>query len=112
MGNFYLLDDNNNPYEVTLEEYIAHDPLYTKRERYTIGRDMFDNDVLVSTVFLGIDHNYAGMSDEPLLFETMILGGDYDDYCVRSTSWEKALQIHKETVQLINNQKTNDNGTI
>lgn len=111
MGNFYLLDDNNNPYEVTLEEYIAHDPLYSKRERYTIGRDTFDNDVLVSTVFLGIDHNYAGMSDEPLLFETMILGGDYDGYQIRCSDWDKAVQIHKETVQLINT-KTNDNGKI
>ena len=36
------------------------------------------NDVLISTVFLGIDHSFGGGT--PILFETMIFGGKYNEY--------------------------------
>lgn len=36
-------------------------------------------DVWVSTVFLGIDHRFT-MYGEPVLFETMIFAGKYDQY--------------------------------
>lgn len=32
--------------------------------------------VRISTAFLGIDHQY--LDGEPLLFETMVFGGEYD----------------------------------
>ena len=37
------------------------------------------DDIMVSTVFLGVDYNFGGVGD-PLLFETMIFAGDdYSD---------------------------------
>jgi len=56
-------------------------------------------DVEISTVFLGIDHNYFG--DEPLWFETMIFGGKFDEYQERYTTWDQAEEGHKKAVALV-----------
>ena len=57
----------------------------------------------VSTVFLGIDHSFGGPGD-PLLFETMIFGGDpiydwLDAYMDRCSTWEQAEQMHLKAVE-------------
>jgi hypothetical protein len=49
--------------------------------------------VKVSTVFLGMDHNYGG--GEPHLFETMIFGGKHDQYMLRYTTKEDAIAGHQ-----------------
>lgn len=50
-------------------------------------------DIEVSTVFLGIDHQfYPG---PPLLFETMVFGGDLDQTCRRCSTWEEAEAQHE-----------------
>jgi hypothetical protein len=97
---YYLLDDNNVPYKVTLDEYAKSDMWTTNQERKTVGRDTL-GDILVSTVFLGMNHDFFSESPEPILFETMIFGGEHDGYCVRATSWEKAEEIHKQALELI-----------
>jgi hypothetical protein len=53
----------------------------------------------VSTVFLGLDHNFA-MEGEPILFETMIFGsGDgRGDYMERCATWNEALLMHERAV--------------
>lgn len=48
-------------------------------------------DVVVSSVFLGIDHGWGG---EPLLFETMIFGGPHDCYQERCATWDEAVAMH------------------
>jgi hypothetical protein len=51
----------------------------------------------ISTVFLGLDHNFFG--GEPILFETMIFGFDDDDsYQTRCTTWEEAEMMHRAAV--------------
>jgi len=48
---------------------------------------------LVSTVFLGIDHQYG--AGPPILFETMILDDNmYDSYQERYETWEEAEAGH------------------
>jgi len=101
MGNYYLLDENNTPYEVTLEEFAKSD-IWANRERNTIGRNEF-GDVLVSTVFLGIDHAF-GDGDKPVLFETMILGGEFDGFQIRCSDWETAKKHHNQALELINSK--------
>jgi len=49
-------------------------------------------DVLVSTVFLGLDHAFDGGT--PVLWETMILGGPEDGYQRRYTSRQAAIDGH------------------
>jgi hypothetical protein len=48
--------------------------------------------VNVSTVFLGID---MSMREDPMLWETMIFGGDYDCACDRYRSRKDALVGHE-----------------
>ena len=52
--------------------------------------------VRVSTVFLGLDHSFGG--GKPILFETMIFGGKYNDYQERYSTWEEAEVGHKKAV--------------
>ncbi len=55
--------------------------------------------LVVSTVFLGLDHNFFGHGD-PLLFETMIFDGGDDEYQVRTSTWGQAEQAHAEAVAI------------
>lgn len=52
------------------------------------------NGLGVSTVFLGLDHNW---NDEgvPILFETMIFGMDDEEYQERYATWEEAEKGHE-----------------
>ena len=50
----------------------------------------------VSTVFLGLDHSFGG--EIPILFETMIFGGE-EEYQKRYATWEQAEAGHKKAVQ-------------
>jgi hypothetical protein len=65
----------------------------------TVGRDVIADEVLVSTVFLGLDHNFGG-SGPPVLFETMVFhGDDYGDVRMRRYStWEEAERGHAQIV--------------
>lgn len=58
----------------------------------------------VSTVFLGIDHNF---SDEglPVLFETMVFGGPYDEHCERYITRGKALRGHRKWVAIAQGER-------
>lgn len=50
-------------------------------------------DVMVSTVFLGIDHSFG--CGPPILFETMVFGGKLDQEQDRCSTWEQAEAMHK-----------------
>lgn len=55
--------------------------------------------VQVSTVFLGIDS--AIFNEKPILFETMIFGGEHDGFQERYSTWEEADAGHKKAIELI-----------
>lgn len=56
-------------------------------------------EVSVSTVFLGSDH---GIDDNnPIIFETMIFGGEHAEYQERCCTWEEAEIMHEKAVKLI-----------
>jgi len=57
-------------------------------------------DVKISTVFLGLDHQFnpGGL---PLLFETMVFGGEHDQFQNRYTTWEEAERGHDEAVAMV-----------
>lgn len=61
-------------------------------------------DVSVSTVFLGLDHNFCE-TGEPILFETMIFGGEHDGYCDRYSTWEEAEKGHDTVVKMASKAK-------
>lgn len=50
----------------------------------------------VSTVFLGLDHNFnLDPNQPPLLFETMIFDGIDDAYETRCSTWDQAERMHE-----------------
>lgn len=53
--------------------------------------------ITVSTVFLGLDHNYHGRGD-PILFETMVFGGALHHDTTRYQTWAQAEAGHAEIV--------------
>lgn len=54
----------------------------------------------VSTVFLGIDHRHRP-DGPPVLFETMVFGGEHTDFQDRYTSLESAKAGHTRVVECL-----------
>ncbi len=54
---------------------------------------------LVSTVFLGLDHQWG--VGPPLLFETMVFRDGESVDCDRCSTWPQAEKLHQETVERI-----------
>lgn len=65
------------------------------REQRRVARTEI-GDVLVSTVFLGLDHQYG--DGPPMLFETMVFKGMDSTEMLRCSTWEQAETIHAATV--------------
>jgi hypothetical protein len=64
-----------------------------------VARTAVAPDSLVSTVFLGLDHNWG---DGPRqLFETMVFGGPLDQECVRYATWAQAEAGHQAMVAAV-----------
>ena len=63
-----------------------------------VGRTTID-DVVVSTVFLGIDHSLD--EGKPMLFETLVFGGPYDEERERTSTWEEAESMHARMVERV-----------
>lgn len=59
--------------------------------------------ITISTVFLGIDHGFRIKPSLPVLFETMIFGGRYDQYQERCCTYNQALVQHEEACELVIN---------
>jgi hypothetical protein len=57
-------------------------------------------DYLVSTVFVGINHQYG--EGPPLFFETMVFGeGLFSEQQTRCTTWEEAEAMHEAMCALV-----------
>lgn len=56
-------------------------------------------DVRVSTVFLGLNHQWEP-GGPPEIFETMIFGGEHDQDMWRYATWEEAEEGHRKACEL------------
>jgi len=94
----YILDDKGQP--VICDDLMTWGRFMASSDR-RVAQDMDEGDtttgvhVRVSTVFLGLDHNYDG-EGPPVLWETMVFGGVMDQEQVRYTSLADALAGHQE----------------
>jgi len=98
----YILK-NRQPIEVSNMEAWAQWTNDMNQEPVGTGRIVAGTvvgKVMVSTVFTGIDTFNRAL---PLLFETMIFGGEHDGYVKRHATWEQAEEGHKVAVSLISN---------
>jgi len=94
---WYILDKENKPVKSTIIQYgewIEANP-----ERKAVKQE-YVGDIRVSTVFLGLDHAWP-KGNTPVLWETMIFGGEHDQYMDRYTSYEDALEGHQIALTLI-----------
>jgi hypothetical protein len=95
MGQLYILDGKTPvPLFDTTKWGLQVDKI--------IGKDQFGS-VSVSTVFLGMDHSFSG--GDPVLFETMIFGGEHDQYQERYCTWDEAEKGHQIACDLVNKIK-------
>lgn len=92
-------DREGNPISVERfgELVEEHGVAYKQVAMTTVGRTM------VSTVWLGLDHNYSG--GPPLIFETMIFGGPNDGDMWRYATEEEAKAGHERVVALVREGK-------
>lgn len=60
-------------------------------------------DVLVSTVFLGLDHSFG--SGPPLIFETMVFGGEHNEDMDRYSTWDEAVRGHNNILNKVRKNK-------
>lgn len=89
MTGRYILDTEGEP--VACDDLVAWS-LWMATANRGVARGEPVPGVLVSTVFLGIDHSHLG--GPPVLWETMILGFKNDEYQERYTSKADALAGH------------------
>lgn len=97
---WYTLDENNKP--VASASVIEAATWLDKNPEKKAVKQEHIGDIFISTVFLGLDH--AWESDIPVLWETMIFGGEHDQYQERYTSVEEALEGHQTALNLVNKQ--------
>lgn len=95
----FILDDNGNP---------VPEPNLTKWSSWmqSCSRQIGLNYIgvsMVSTVFLGLDHNFAGGA--PILFETMIFGGPNDGFQERYFTRQEAIDGHDRAADLVRSGK-------
>lgn len=62
------------------------------------------DNVQVSTVFLGLNHNFSEEGD-PILFETMVFNGEYDQEMERYCTYDEAVAGHKKWCDIVFSKK-------
>lgn len=72
---------------------------FDKADR-VVARTQVSEHISVSTVFIGIDHSFSPESAVPILFETMIFGGDEDGLVERYSTWTEAEEGHHEVCRM------------
>lgn len=110
MMNRYILvdkkaipEDNFLKWALWLETSDRSDTI-VKKSTITKGRSFWKIEFEVSTVFLGLDHNF--FKGEPLIFETMIFSSYHDhplnDFMERYSTWNEAEIDHANIVKAVN----------
>lgn len=104
-SDHYILGENHEVISVDLMTWANW---YEKnRGNRSVAKDEVHGKI-VSTVFLGLNHQFSP-GGPPLLFETMIFPS-YDnyseEYTERHSTWDEALARHKLIVEHLTTSKT------
>ena len=107
----YILDSNDDP--VAEDDVRAWGQWFeeaTKNGDRTLQKTAISGSE-VSTVFLGIDHNFGGSASDPILYETLVFGGELDQEMERYPTKAEALEGHYVMVQRVINVQGLPGGT-
>ena len=96
MKKLYILDKHNKP--KLCEDTLKWAAWFETHDR-TVLVDDITSKIYVSTVFLGIDHNFSG-DGPPILWESMIFNGARNGYSERYSSKKAALVGHERVVAI------------
>ncbi len=96
-NKFYVLDDAGEP--LAVDDVLVWAQWFEVAKNRVVQQNTIGG-VKVSTVFLGLDHNF-GDSLAPVLWESMIFGGPLDQEQRRYTSKAEALAGHEELCALV-----------
>lgn len=92
MTGYYILD-GKELFEVS---NITSWALQFEQADRVVEQTTLGEGVRVSTVFLGLDHRFG--EGPPLLFETMVFGGERDGDQWRYSTWDEAAAGHEAVV--------------
>ena len=90
----YILEGHE---PVKVEDILTWGRWFETADRH-VAKTAISDEVNVSTVFLGLDHSFG--AGPPLLFETMIFGGEHDQYQDRYETWKQAEAGHQKAVEM------------
>lgn len=95
---YYRLNGRETELVGGMQEMIdASLPITTRLFSNEIGQSR------ISTVFMSMDHGLAGLIGDgtPVLFETMVLGGEHDGYQERYHTYDDAEEGHKRICDMV-----------
>jgi hypothetical protein len=72
---------------------------FFEEDKRRVARTEFGKNNYVSTVFLGLDHSFG--EGPPLIFETMVFGGELDQEQDRYSTWDEAVEGHNRMVERV-----------
>lgn len=93
---YWVLNDDHS-LRLT-DDLLAWARMFEDGTGRTVAKDTI-GEARVSTVFLGIDHNFG--DGPPAVFETMIFGGPFDEYTWRYATWAEAEAGHRAVVEAL-----------
>ena len=96
MADRYILDENHVPVECP--DLMEWAKWFEAGDR-KVAKDMI-GDSEVSTVFLGLDHQWG--DGPPMIFETMVFGGPLGQDQDRYSTWDDAIKGHKNMIEKVN----------
>lgn len=100
MGNYRLTDDG----EPVLELNVLTLARWFETTDRRVAETQLDG-CRISTVFLGIDHDVTG-EGPPVLWETLIFGGEHDGAGNRYSSFAAAVAGHELYVMVVRGETT------
>ncbi len=112
MSDKYTLDENGEPkvcdnlmewanWFETTDRHIAKNDIGAPAWKFWLGKILKIKrwePIYISTVFLGLDHSFG--EGPPLLFETMVFGGEHDQDQRRYSTKKDAIEGHEEIVKM------------
>ncbi len=100
---YYKLDENKNVVKSSLEEWSNFIEGRLPTNYNHVGDDTINGHRL-STVFLGLCHNYDPYDKTPIVFETMVFQNNRSDiYQERYATWKEAEEGHQRAIEWVKN---------
>ena len=106
---YYKLDENKNVVKSSLEEWANFIEGRLPTNYKHVGDDTI-NGYRISTVFLGLCHNFVYHDKTPIVFETMVFKSRGSEiYQRRYCMWQQAEAGHQEAINWVKNGCKEDN---